>query len=113
MRHPCANLRRKTAATGSRSSMRSPPGGTPAATVTRTSPGSRSTSRPPALADRAGAGREPVLAHRPPVADRDRVELEVQLGGEVERHLLGPLRFDDALVLVEDRVLERLQHLDG
>ena len=32
---------------------------------------------------------EALGAHRPPVRDRDRVELQVQLVAEVERHSLG------------------------
>src|SRR5215211_6765503 len=65
---------------------------------------------------RIGAVRLPSQAfvpHRPPVGDGDRVELEVQLVREVERHLLRPLRLDDALVLVEDDVLEVAQDVVG
>ena len=86
----------------------------------RSRPPETAVAGPPAAAAAASAlytGLDPVihgqavLAHRAAVGDRHRVELEVELGGEVERHLLGPLGLDDALVLIEDRVLECLQHL--
>jgi hypothetical protein len=41
------------------------------------------------------------------------VEGEVELGGEIERHALGPLGLHHALVLAEDRALEGLDHLVG
>src|SRR3989442_8014642 len=56
------------------------------------------------------ASREAEIVHRPPVGDRDRVELEVQLLAQIEGHLLGTLRFDDPAVLAEDDVLELLEH---
>src|SRR5262245_59250009 len=54
---------------------------------------------------------ETLRAHRPPVGDG--VELEVQLVREVERNDVGTLRLDDALILVEDDVLELLEHRVG
>ena len=59
------------------------------------------------------ACREAEVAHGPAVGDGHRVELQVQLVGQVERHLLGPLRLDDALVLPEDPRLELLEHPVG
>ena len=59
------------------------------------------------------AGGQPVPAHGLAVGDRDRVELQVQLGCQVERHPLGPLRLHHHLVLAENRVLELLQHPPG
>src|SRR5579862_7046893 len=52
---------------------------------------------------------ESLSAHRPPVRDGNRVELQVHLVGQVERHLLGALGLDHSAVLLEDRVLELLQ----
>ena len=52
----------------------------------------------------------PSDAHGLAVGDRDRIKLQVQFGGEVERHPLGPLRFDHSLVLAEYGVLELLQY---
>ena len=57
------------------------------------------------------AAGETLLTHRPAVVDRDRVERQVHLGGQVERHPLGTLGLDDASVLLEDRALELLQYL--
>jgi hypothetical protein len=50
-------------------------------------------------------------AHRAAVGDGHGVEGEVELVGQVEGHTIGPLGFHDALVLPEDRALERLQHV--
>src|SRR4029450_5072873 len=57
---------------------------------------------------RAGS-HELKVAHRAPVGDGNRVELEVQLLAEVERNLLGALRLDDPAVLFEDDVFELLE----
>ena len=46
----------------------------------------------------------PEPAHRLAVGDRHRVELQVQLGGQVERHPLGPLRLHHDLVLADDEL---------
>ena len=54
--------------------------------------------------------RQPLGLHGPAIRHRDRVELQMQFIGQVERNLLGTLRLDDALILVEDGVLERLQY---
>ena len=51
--------------------------------------------------------------HSAPVVHGDGVELEVKLVSEVERHLLGTLRLDDSLVLIEDRLFEILEHRVG
>jgi len=61
----------------------------------------RGGSRGAPTAPRRVAGGQPERPHRLAVGDRHRVELQVQLGREVERHLLGPLRLDDYLVLAE------------
>src|SRR6266498_6064219 len=53
--------------------------------------------------------RESEIGHGTPVGDGDRVELEVQLVAEIERHLLGALRLDHAHVLPEDDVLALLE----
>src|SRR5262245_11004640 len=65
-----------------------------------------------AITLRAGS-REPEVGHGAPVGHGDRVELEMQLLAEVERHLLRPLRLDHAPVLPEDHVLELLEHALG
>ncbi len=54
--------------------------------------------------------REAGRSHRAPVGDGDRVEGEMELVREVERHPFGALRFDDTAVLREDHVFELLQH---
>src|SRR5262249_15062438 len=53
----------------------------------------------------SGIDDHPELGHRPPVGDGSGVRaLDVQLGREIERHLLGTLRLDDPLVLGTDRL---------
>src|SRR5688500_17821656 len=69
--------------------------------MARESFGSRFSSSPSA---------ETVGAHGAAVGHRDGVEGEVELAGQIERHALGPLRLHHALVLREDRLLERLHH---
>lgn len=58
-------------------------------------------------------GRPSPAAHRPPIGHGHGIELQVQLVGEIERHLLGPLRFHDALILAENHALEFLQRAVG
>jgi hypothetical protein len=62
--------------------------------------------RPPAGGSKSAPwpACQPRFAHRAPVGHRDRVELQVNLGGEIEGDTLGPLRLDHAPVLLEDRV---------
>ena len=52
------------------------------------------------MPDEVGIDDDPELRHGTPVRDRRSVRtLDVQLGGKVEGHLLGPLRLDDPSVL--------------
>jgi len=44
------------------------------------------------MGDHVGGGQAG-LAHGLAAGDSDRAELQVHLGGQIERHPLGPLRF--------------------
>jgi hypothetical protein len=65
--------------------------------------------RPGEVADHVSSGQTG-LAHGLAAGDSDRAELQVQLGGQIERHPLGPLRFHHDLVMADQRQCGKDNH---
>jgi hypothetical protein len=61
------------------------------------------------MADRVGGGQAG-LAHGVAAANNDRVELQVQLTGQIERHPFGPPRIPHDLILPDQRQYRRDNH---
>ena len=61
------------------------------------------------VADRVGGGQAG-LAHGLAAGNNDRIELQMQLGSQIERHPFRPLRFHHDPVLADQRQYGRDNH---